>query len=72
MLHLGLKLYKVYINDDPGFTLTHLWQGQMWLPMRLNGENLQQMIKLDKKVYVLAKRLTKGLSSDLPSGNVHV
>ena len=21
--HLGIKLYKVYINDDPGLTLTY-------------------------------------------------
>ena len=24
MQHLGLKLYKVYINDDPELTLTYL------------------------------------------------
>ena len=23
MLHRGLKFYKVYINDDPGLTLTY-------------------------------------------------
>ena len=23
MQHQGLKLYKVYINDDPGLTLTY-------------------------------------------------
>ena len=23
MYHLGLKLYEVYINDDPGLTLTY-------------------------------------------------
>ena len=23
MQHLGLKLYKVYVNDDPGMTLTY-------------------------------------------------
>ena len=23
MLHWGLKLYKAYINDDPGLTLTY-------------------------------------------------
>ena len=27
MYHLGLKLYKVYINDDPGLTLTYFTAG---------------------------------------------
>ena len=25
MFHLGLKLYKVYINDDPGLTLAYFY-----------------------------------------------
>ena len=33
MQHQGLKLYKVYINDDHGLTL-------------FNGENLHQRTKL--------------------------
>ena len=28
MQHWGLKLYKVYINGDPGLTLNFLRQGQ--------------------------------------------
>ena len=43
MYHRGLKLYKVYINDDPGLTLT-LWQGQIGSPVRLNGENCFKVI----------------------------
>ena len=39
MQHMGLKLYIVYINDDSGLTLTYLQQGQIGLPVRLNGEN---------------------------------
>ena len=35
--HQGLKLYNVYINDDPGLTLTILRQGQIGSPIRLNG-----------------------------------
>ena len=30
MKHLGMELYKVYINHDPGMTSTYL--------MHLNGE----------------------------------
>ena len=52
MLHLGLKLYKVYINDDPGLTLTYFTARSNWvtytfelgklLQSHLMGENLQQ------------------------------
>ena len=42
--HWGLKLYKVYINDDPGFTLTIVWQGRIGSPVRLNGENCYKVI----------------------------
>ena len=42
MHNLGLKLYKLYINDDPGLTLTFLRQGQIWSPVRLNGGKLLQ------------------------------
>ena len=44
ILKLGMKyqtmeLYKLCINHDPGMTLTYLRQGQLGLPMHLNGEN---------------------------------
>ena len=39
MKHLGMELYKVYINHDPGMTLTFLRQGQLRPPMHLNGKN---------------------------------
>ena len=39
MYHWGLKLYKVYINDDPGLTLTYFTEGQIESPVHLNGEN---------------------------------
>ena len=54
MEHWGLKLYKIYINDDPWMTLAYfmtgsnqglfVWKllGQMWLPICLNGEKLLQ------------------------------
>ena len=38
MKHQAMELYKVYINHGPGMTLTFLRQGQLRLPMHLNGE----------------------------------
>ena len=38
MKHLGMELYKVGINHDPGMTLTFLRQGQVRLPLHLNVE----------------------------------
>ena len=56
MYHWGLKLYKVYINDDPGLTLTYFTAGSNsvictfeWgklLQIHLMEENLQQRTKL--------------------------
>ena len=37
--HLGLKLFKVYINDDPRMTLTYFTESQIWTLVRLNGKN---------------------------------
>ena len=52
MWHRDLKLYKVYINDDPGLALTYFTKRSNWvpytfeweklLPSHLMGENLQQ------------------------------
>ena len=52
MLHRGLKLYKVYINDEPGLTLTcfmarsdlvaYPYELGKLLQRHLMGENLQQ------------------------------
>ena len=52
MKHLGLKLYKVYINDDPGLTLTYFTLKSNWvtctfecgklLQSHLVEENMQQ------------------------------
>ena len=52
MYYRGLKLYKVYINDDPGMTLTYFTARSNWaaysfeweklLQSHLMGENLQQ------------------------------
>ena len=52
MYHLVLKLKKVYINDDPGLTLTNFTAMSNWVTCTFewgktvtksfNGENLQQ------------------------------
>ena len=52
MYQLGLKLYKVYINDDPALTLTYFTARSNWvactfewgklLQSHLMEENLQQ------------------------------
>ena len=52
MQHQGLKLYKVYINDDTGLTLTYFYGkvklGRLYVLMgktvtkSFNGENLLQ------------------------------
>ena len=54
--HQGLKLYKVYINDDPGLTLTYFmarsnlvsytFEWGKLLQSHLIGENLQQRTRL--------------------------
>ena len=44
-IHQGLKLYKVYINDDPVLTLTYFTARSNWgelLQIHLMEENLQQ------------------------------
>ena len=38
MKHLGMELYKVYINHDPGMTLTYFTALQHRSPMHLNGK----------------------------------
>ena len=44
MKHKGKELYKVYINHDPGMTLTYFTAGQLWSSIHLNGENCQNVI----------------------------
>ena len=56
MRHQGLKLYKIFINDDPGLTLTYFTARSNWVAFMfewgktdtklLNAENLQQRTKL--------------------------
>ena len=44
MYNWGLKLYKVYINDDPGLTLTYFMARSNGSPVRLKGENCYKVI----------------------------
>ena len=37
--HLGMEFYKVYINHEPGMTLTYFTASQLRSPMHLNGKN---------------------------------
>ena len=62
--HLELKLYKVYINDDPSLALTYVVAISM--VVRFNGggdcnkviyeKYLQQMVKFDKIFMFLKKK----------------
>ena len=42
MLHWGLKLYKVYINDDPGLTLTYFMARSNWVTCTFERGKLLQ------------------------------
>ena len=54
LLYKGLKLYKVYINDDPGLTLTYFTARSKWvtcmfewgklIQSHLMEENLQHIL----------------------------
>ena len=40
MKHLGMELYKIYINHDAGMTLTYFTaRSTIRSPMHLNGKN---------------------------------
>ena len=40
MKHLGMELYKVCINHDPGMTLTYFTARSLRSPMHLNGKKI--------------------------------
>ena len=80
MKHQVMELFKVYINHDPGMTLTFLWQGQLRLPMHLKGKLLQCHLKGKTcsklanglNLYDLKKKLTPEVALTLPWGYIHV
>ena len=43
MEHWGLKLYKVYINDDPGLTLTYFTARSNLVPYAFEWEKCKTM-----------------------------
>ena len=77
MKHQAIELYKVYINHDPGMTLTFSRQGQLWSPMHLNGENIgkchlmaENLLGMSngQKIYVYENILGPGGCLPLPRG----
>ena len=66
MLKLGmgncrLKLYKVYINDDPGFTMTYFTARSILVSyMYLNGKTITKSIIGEKNFHQMTK-LTEDL-----------
>ena len=76
MKHQAMELYKVYINHDPGMTLTFLRQGQLRPPMDLNVKKNRKMsfngkkLANGQKIYVYENIL--GPEGCLPRGNIHV
>ena len=42
MYHWGLKLYKVFINDDPGLTLTYFTTMSNWVAYTFEWDKLLQ------------------------------
>ena len=88
MSHLGLKLYKVCINDDPGLTLTYFTARSNLVPYAFVWEKGKTMdfsetivvydLKLatddrsDKKFLLTSKLCPLGAVCPLPWGYIHV
>ena len=55
MYHRGLKVYKVYINDDPGLTLTYFTARSNWVACTFEWGKLTKSFnggKLAAKDYI--------------------
>ena len=88
MEHWELKLYKVYINDDPGLTLTYFTARSNLVPYAFVWEKGKTMdfsetivvydLKLatddrsDKKFLLTSKLCHLGAVCPLPWGYIHV
>ena len=86
MYHWGLKLYKVYINDDPGLTLTYFTARSNLVPYAFVWEKgktmdfLETIVVYDLKLATddrSDKKLTSKLCPlaavcPLPWGYIHV
>ena len=81
MLRKGLKLYKVYINDNPGLTLTYFTARSNWVAYTiewgntvtksLNGGKLAAKDYIDQ-IIMLMKKLTPVGCLPLTRGYIHV
>ena len=88
MSHWGLKLYKVYINDDPGLTLTYFKARSNLVPFAFVWEKGKAMDfsetivvydlqlatddRSDKKFLLTSKLCPLGAVCPLPWGYIHV
>ena len=50
MKHRGLKLYKVYKNDDPGLTLTYFTARSNWVTFTFEWGKLLQRHLVEEKL----------------------
>ena len=50
MQHRGLKLYKVYLNGDPGLTLTYFMARSNWVAYSFEWEKLLQSHLKEEKL----------------------
>ena len=50
MYHLGIKLYKVYLNDDPGLTLTYFTARSNWVTCTFEWGKLLQSHLMEKNL----------------------
>ena len=74
--HLGMELYKVYINHDPGMTLTYFTARSAWVSHALEwekigkchvmAENLLEMSKWTEDLCVRKYFGPRGLSAPAP------
>ena len=55
MQHQGLKLFKVYINDDPGLTLVNFTARSNWVAYKFEWGKLLQR-------HLIGKTYSKGLN----------
>ena len=46
--HRGLKFYKIYINDDPGMTLTYFMARSNWVAYTFEWDKLLQIHLMGK------------------------
>ena len=80
MQHSGFEVFKMYMNDDPGMTLTYFtaisnmaayvfkWEKLLQSPLKVKVSANKQV---NRSVYVFEKHLTTGVCLPLPQGYVH-